>query len=308
MELDKETLRDGLKYIVGTWEADFIVSFFSDDLAHIPAAEFKDDKGHTFTDLKFTFYEDHTLVVETGADNPAHNGSWEQTGYSEYRYDIDDFAQIPDGYFKEATQTLQVQEGHLVFALGFLAVAMKKIAEGTVTEEPAVDVSVFPFPEDKAADAIVGQYRIAKMLGSVGDQFGMFSKAELAAEQARLAAAAESSGEDGEAGYDDDLLSAFDTVIEFTSDHRVLTWMKLPAGVSEEEIRAAIEAGQISEVRDGMFTAEEYEWKAAEGKFYYNTGRVNEIFGEAQSPWAELAPDDAGLIKFAGGLYLIERI
>ena len=44
-------------------------------------------------------------------------------------------------------------------------------------------------------------------------------------------------------------------VIEFTADHRVLTWMKLPAGVSEEEIRAAIEAGQISEVRDGMFTA-----------------------------------------------------
>ena len=104
------------------------------------------------------------------------------------------------------------------------------------------------------------------------------------------------------------MLNGFDSIVEFMPDHRVVTWMKIPAGISEEQIRQAIESGEISEARDGMFTAESGEWKAANGKYYYNTGSSAEIFGEKQSPWEELKPDEDGRYKFSSGMTLIERI
>ena len=67
MTLDELDLKDGLKFIVGTWEPDFVVSLFSNDLAHIPATEFKSEDGTDFTALKFEFFEDHTVKVQAEA-------------------------------------------------------------------------------------------------------------------------------------------------------------------------------------------------------------------------------------------------
>ena len=48
MELDERTLKDGLKYIVGQWQVDYLVNAWSNDLTHIPAAEFKSEDGQDF--------------------------------------------------------------------------------------------------------------------------------------------------------------------------------------------------------------------------------------------------------------------
>ena len=48
MAVDEYFLKEGLKTIVGTWQVDYIVNAFSNDLAHIPATEFKSDDGRDF--------------------------------------------------------------------------------------------------------------------------------------------------------------------------------------------------------------------------------------------------------------------
>ena len=48
MTLDEQDLKRGLKFIVGVWQVDYVVNAWSNDLAHIPAKEFKskDDEFH----------------------------------------------------------------------------------------------------------------------------------------------------------------------------------------------------------------------------------------------------------------------
>ena len=127
MTLDEQDLREGLKRIVGTWQADYLVSLFSNDLAHIPASEFKSDDGRDFTALTFRFTEDHAVVLSDGSQE--YSGTWEQTGWAEYRYHLDAYDQIPDGPFKDNAEVLSCMDEHLVFAIGFLTVALKKTEE-----------------------------------------------------------------------------------------------------------------------------------------------------------------------------------
>ena len=49
MQLDDDDLKRGLRFIVGTWQVDYLVNAFSNDLAHIPASEFKSEDGTDFT-------------------------------------------------------------------------------------------------------------------------------------------------------------------------------------------------------------------------------------------------------------------
>ena len=105
MTLDEQDLREGLKFIVGTWQVDYVVNAFSNDLA-----------------------------MHGGDDGADTKGTWEQTGWSQYRYTLNGFLNIPEGTFRDNAEKLEVSDGHLVFAIGFLAIALKKIAEGTVTE------------------------------------------------------------------------------------------------------------------------------------------------------------------------------
>ena len=292
MTLDAQDLRNGMKFIVGTWQVDYIVNAFSNDLAHIPATEFKSNDGTDFSAITFTFFEDHTLKMENSADGKNADGTWEQTGYGEFRYTVGDFISPPDSSMLDALQRLSIQGENLVFSLGFLAVAMKKTAEGTITKEPDIGEKE-QSAEDLAMTDIVGIYEVAKSFAMIGDQFGLYSKDEVLASLEERKAAGE---------IDDDeireSLSMFETRVEFTGDHKVKTLMKIPEGTSEEDIKEAIESGEINEVKDGYFSIGEKEWKAVDGKYYYNSEEHRELLGEEQSPWDELSTDDDGLMSF----------
>lgn len=126
MNLDEQDLKRGLKFIVGTWQADYVVNAWSNDLAHIPAKEFKSTDGRDFSDITFTFFEDHTVVMKNASDGKESKGEWEQTGWAEYHYTLNGFLDIPDGTFRKNAETLSVYDGCLVFSIGFLAIGMKK--------------------------------------------------------------------------------------------------------------------------------------------------------------------------------------
>ncbi len=114
--------------------------------------------------------------------------------------------------------------------------------------------------------------------------------------------AKKAAGED----VDDSALNSFTLKVEFTPDHTVDQWMKIPAGVSDEMIKEAVESGEILAARDGYFCAQRTEWKCVDGKYYYDTKQHREVFGEVQSSWDELVCED-GLIKFGGGSMMIRK-
>ena len=295
MMLDENDLREGLKFIVGTWRVDYVVNAWSNDLAHIPAAEWKSDDGADLSAITFEFFEDHTAKLSDTSKGREFASEWEQTGWGEYRYSLGGFLDLPEGVFKENVEKLSVQDGRLVFALGFLAVAMEKIADGVVTEpEKAPDIGdAEPSANDLAMTDIVGRYEVAEAMAFACGEFGMISREALEADlRKRLDA-----GEIDESEIAEET-AAFNTVIEFCADHTVIEWMKLPEDVSDEEIREAVEAGEIGEVKDGMFAAGTKEWKALDGKYYYNSGEYREVFGEEQSPWDELVFGDDGLLSY----------
>ena len=298
MELDERELRLGLKYIVGKWQADFVVSAFSDDLAHIPANEFKSDDGSDFSGISFEFFEDHTFVMKNAANGMEEPGTWEQTGTCEYRYTPKSFENFERSGFIESACTLSVQDGHLVFAIGFLAVALKKVADGVVTEKPDIG-DIVPTAEDEKNTAIVGRYEVYKTLSMIGEDFGLFTREEVLADLKARGADDEEIAEGTE---------LFNGIIEFTPDHKVIQWMPVPAGVSEDDIKAALEAGEIKAVSDGYFATGNQEWKSLDGKYYCDSGLEGEVMGEQVSGWEELAEDENGCIPFGGGMMLIRRI
>lgn len=302
MTLDEQDIRNGTKFIVGKWRPDFVVSLFSNDLAHIPAAEFKSNDGRDLTALEFEFFEDGGMTARNTAEGRTERGSWEQKGWGEYRWSVPELLNVPEGDFKKGVETLSVQEGRLVFSIGFLAIALEKTEEGVITEAPDIG-DIEPDAEDAAMMGIVGAYKVAKTMSMVGDKFGLFSRDEVEAYVNKQM-------ETGEMDEDTaaEMLSGFGCRVEFTKDHRVRTWMPLPKGVSKEEIDAALASGDIKEVREGFFSAGETEWKAAGGKYYYNTNEHRELFGEVRSPWDELTPDGEGLIPYASGMMLLKKI
>ena len=297
MVLDESDLKSGLEFIVGRWQPDYVVNAFSNDLAHIPASEFKSEDGRDFTALTFEFFEDHTVRMTDGATEKEETGSWEQTGWGEYHYTLGGFLDLPEGPMRDAAEKLIVQEGDLVFSIGFLAVAFKKTADGAVTAEPGVG----ELADDGAAD-IVGTYEVAKAMSYIDGKFELFTCDEVAEDLEKRLEAGEIDEDEAREG-----LRGFGSVYEFTADHKVTCWMPLPDGLSEEEINAAIEAGEIGAVKDGMFSTAENEWKSAGGKYWYNSGEQRELFGEEQSPWDELTFDEEGLMDFGSGMMKLRK-
>ena len=304
MTLDEKDLREGLRFIVGTWQADYVVNAFSNDLSHIPASEFKSSDGRDFSAITFEFLEDHTLVMRDSSSGKEERGTWEQTGWSEYRYTLNGFIDLPDGSFRDAAEKLRVFDGFLVFSIGFLAVGMKKIADGVVTEpEKEPDVGDTPMTDaDLTAKGVVGTYGVARAFTMVDGNFGLFSRDEAEADLMKRKEAGEVD-ESEIAEY----MRIFEGRIEFTDDHRVVTWMKLPDSVSEDMIKEALAAGEIKGVKDGFFSAGESEWKSLGGKYYYDSKEHREIFGEVKSSWDELAFDDEGLLSY-GEMMKLRRL
>ena len=304
MTLDEHDRKDGLKFIVGTWEPDFIVSLFSNDLAHIPAKEFKSRDGTDFTALKFEFFQDNTMRFIDTAKGVEEAGTWEQLSWGKFKYNVDRFAEVPDGPFKEAVQELSIMDGNLVFGLGFLSISLKKIADGEVTEVKEPDIGdLEPSEADLAMKDIVGVYRTYKSFAFIDGKVGAFTKEEIEAENAKKIAAGEM--DESEAA---ESLFAFENSIEFTDDHRVIWWEKVPAGVSEEQIKEALDAGEIADYKDGMYTRGTQEWKAVGGKYYYNTEEKRMLFDEVQSPWDELVLAEDGTMALSEGMLIIKKV
>ena len=294
MALDEKELRDGTRFIVGKWQAEFVVNAFSNDLARIPAKEFKSDDGNDLSAITYEFFEDGTVVLKNSENGRTERGAWEQTDRYEYHYTLGAFLELPQGDFRTKAETLTVVDGYLTFDIGFLALGLKKTEQGAFTEPP--DIGDLP---DSGENAIVGRYAVFKMPGAAGESVGMLTREE-------ALASLEASGMDEETKAE--AISQYDTVVEFTPDRRVISWAKLPPDVSEAEIKEALEAGEIKEVRDGYYCAGENEWKAVNGKYYYDTGMERELFDEKVSSWDELKENEEGLIPFASGFMLLKRI
>ncbi|MCR5329569.1 MAG: hypothetical protein K6E62_00065 [Lachnospiraceae bacterium] len=301
MELDKDDLQRGLKYIVGTWQVDFLVNAFSNDLAHIPATEWKSEDGTDFTAINFEFFEDHTMVMKDTSKGKEVQGTWEQTGWSDFHYTLNDFIDIPDSTFKQNAEKLSMQDGNLVFSIGFIAVSMKKIAEGTITKEPDIGDIEMTDAEHEMLE-ITGRYRTVRAFGFVDGKMDLFTKEEVKAENDKKLAAGEIDEHEAQQA-----MMAFETVAEIGDDHKISYWTKVPEGTSEETIKEAIEAGEIEEYRDGMFCSKKQPWKYVKGKYYYDTGEHVELFGEVQSPWAEITYDEDGLLILMGGMCRMKK-
>lgn len=302
MAVDEYFLKEGLKNLVGTWQVDYLVNGFSNDLAHIPAAEFKSEDGRDFTAITYEFFEDHTMIMKDSSTGKEEKGTWEQTGMYEFHYTLNGFLDLPQGAFLDAVEKLQMMQGtHIVFSIGILAVAMKKIKDGVITEEKKQDIG--DMPGDDSMMEIVGKYEVAMALSFNGKSFELMSKDE-------VVASLNERKEKGEVREEEFpmFLQTFEMRKEFTEDHKVRTWMKIPSNVPQEQIDAAIASGELGEVVDGYFSPEEpKEWKAVDGKYYYNTGEQRETFGEVQSPWDELKVG-GGMIEYADGSLVLQKI
>ncbi|MBR6177819.1 MAG: hypothetical protein IKQ70_08060 [Bacteroidales bacterium] len=300
MELTKEDLKDGLKFIVGTWEAEFVVSFFSNNLEHVPVTEFKSSDGRDLSKLSMEFFEDHTAKLKDGSNGREVDSTWEQTKPYGWTYKANGFFGELPADVAEKVEELDAQEGKLCIAFGFLCIAFKKTAEGHITKEPDID-EIEPSPDDLKMKAIVGRWKVYKTLAPVGDGFGLHTKDEVMAEFDKKKAAGELDDEEYEQG-----LQMFNMQMEFTDDYQVLTYMPIPKHVTQEQIDQAVASGEVKIV-DGMMCCEEpKEWKAVNGHYYYNTKEHREIFGEIKSPWDIIDPDADGRIDLK--MFVLEKM
>ncbi|MCR4714961.1 MAG: hypothetical protein K5751_11375 [Treponemataceae bacterium] len=267
MDLDEQQLKYGMEFIVGTWQADFLVNTFSSDSTHIPACEFKSDDGTDFSAFSFEFFEDHTIVVSDAFSGKEEYGTWEQTGSNEYHYCLSNPFEVPEDEFNNYAETLNVQNGQLSFMIENLSVVMKKTAEGTITKTQDIG----DMESDQSMTDIIGNYKVVKVMNF--ETFEMRTKEELERQKAE--------GKIDDETYSE-ALTFFEMNIEFTSDGNVVTMVK---GVCETQ-----------------------DWKAVDGKYYINTNEEVEIYGEKQSPWKEIEFDEDGLIKFAEGMLLLQKV
>ncbi|MBR0303481.1 MAG: hypothetical protein IJQ80_06495 [Clostridia bacterium] len=150
---------------------------------------------------------------------------------------------------------------------------------------------------------ITGLWGVAKTMWVIGDESDFYTRDEVKADLEGKVA----SGEMDESEIAD-LLGMFDAEYEFTPDGRIVCWMRIPEDVPEDELRAALDAGEILGLRDGLIALEEKAWEEHDGVLVYDTGEERELFGEEQSSFDELTLDDEGLLTFGSGMMKLKRI
>lgn len=84
------------------------------------------------------------------------------------------------------------------------------------------------------------------------------------------------------------------SAVEVVDDGHLYILMPLPEGVSQEEVDAAVQAGEIK-LRNGMMYDRPMAWELRDGKLWYDTGIEGEVFGEAADPWAPASEEDGYL-------------
>jgi len=280
--LDEDDLFEGKKFIVGTWQVDYIVNAFSNNLDHIPAKEFKSDDGKDFSAITFEFFEDQTMKMKNAATNQEESGTWEQKSYGSFEYTVGKFFGELDETFLKNVQSLERSEDALVFSLGFIAIGMKKIAEGVVTEKPKEPsiADIEPTEEDLKKKDIVGRWKIYKMFAVVGEDMGLFTLDEVKADIEKKKAA-------GEEVDSKDTLLMFGMVLEFRDDYTVASFTALPPGVPQKEIDEAVAKGEIK-LQDGMMVGDDKrKWKFVNGEYWCSQGDNDE-------PWDKITPGEDG--------------
>lgn len=305
MPLEAEELKKGLKFIVGKWEIDYLVNSMSNNLEHLPAKEFKSKDGKDMSQISFEFFEDHTMKLRNNGTGEEESGTWEQTTSSKFKYTCDKFfGLLPPELVKSIAELERDMEGGLVFSLFLLVVRMKKTEEGHVTEEKKVDIG--DLEADPSMTAIVGRYKVYKSLASVGEDFGMFTLAEVEADFKKK----KEEGQFEDERYErraKERMGIFGTVFIFTENHRMITLSPIPDDVSQKEIDEAVASGEVT-LKDGMLCDDPNgkEWKGVNGDYWYNSEEEAVICGEKASPWRKITPDKDGRIEIQ--MFIIEKM
>jgi hypothetical protein len=95
---------------------------------------------------------------------------------------------------------------------------------------------------------------------------------------------------------DKDMVMLLKTMVVFQEDGTIGFFCPIPEGVSQEEIDAAIAAGQLK-LKDGMMVMDQKHWKEEKGKIMTDTGAEGEVLGEKVGPWEELKVVDGDLVE-----------
>ena len=129
---------------------------------------------------------------------------------------------------------------------------------------------------------IIGKWRIAFMPKMDEENGVVWVPADVIREEAARA-------------QDKELLILLDSIYIFEPDGRLVTVMKLPEGVSQEEIDQAVADGEIKLYGDDMYSTESQAWKLEDGKVMYDTGITGEVLGEPVSSWIEVEEIDGAI-------------
>ncbi|MBQ3526946.1 MAG: hypothetical protein IJA52_00110 [Clostridia bacterium] len=85
--------------------------------------------------------------------------------------------------------------------------------------------------------------------------------------------------------------AAISIVLEVRDDGKVYTFAPISEEATPEQIKAAIEAGEITVV-DGMIVGGVADWEMRGDEMWLDSGIEGEVFGEAADPWVKVADSD----------------
>lgn len=308
-ELSQKQLNEGLKFIVGKWQIDYLVNTWSANLDHLPASQFKSNEGKDLSQISWEFFEDHTMKMRNDATGDEETCTWTQTSDSKFRYDGKWFGLIQNETVLSNIQNLEKDmDGGLVFSMMFV-IRLKKTAEGEVhiVEEPKEkDIGeIEPTADDLKKKDIVGRWAVYKSFASVGGQLGQFTRAEAEGDLEKRKAAGEFADDERRYEHAREGLSAFGTVFEFTDDYKVKTYSPIPPGVSQAEIDEAVASGDVKLVDGMIYAGEDKKWKYVKGEYWYDSEEHREICGEVKSSWDKITPDSEGHMQFT--MFVLEK-
>lgn len=150
--------------------------------------------------------------------------------------------------------------------------------------------------------SIIGTYKVEKFFTYLDGKADLLTKEQVASEVDKAVKAMKLDGD--ETG---EYFEPFGYVFEFTPDGEIRCWMKIPEGTTDEEIKEAVETGEIMDAKDGMMLAEVKTWEERDGKYFYDTGEYREVCGEEQSSVDELAFDEDGLLIYGDGMFRLKK-
>lgn len=83
----------------------------------------------------------------------------------------------------------------------------------------------------------------------------------------------------------------------FDDDGFIKLMMPLPEDFPEEEMKEALESGELELFGDGMMIFEEYPYKTVDGRFMFDTGMKGTLLDEIINSWVEIKEID-GMLEF----------